>query len=185
MKKLLLVLLFVPLTYCSSDSGSEATTPPPTTTTPPPVVNYTLTVSAGDGGAVSSTGGTYTSGESVSITATANSEYVFSGWSNGSTDNPLSVTMNSNQTITASFEKVTYTLSTSTEGEGTVTEVLVSSGRTTDYNSGSVVRLTAVPSSGWSFVEWSGGASGVENPIDIDINQPKNISATFEAISEI
>jgi hypothetical protein len=185
MKKLLLVLLFVPLTYCSSDSGSEATTPPPTTTTPPPVVNYTLTVSSGDGGAVSSTGGTYTSGESVSITATANSEYVFSGWSNGSTDNPLSVTMNSNQTITASFEKVTYTLSTSTEGEGTVTEVLVSSGRTTDYNSGSVVRLTAVPSSGWSFVEWSGGASGVENPIDIDINQPKNISATFEAISEI
>ena len=185
MKKLLLVLLFVPLTYCSSDSGSEATTPPPTTTTPPPVVNYTLTVSSGDGGAVSSTGGTYTSGESVSITATANSEYVFSGWSNGSTDNPLSVTMNSNQTITASFEKVTYTLSTSTEGEGTVTEVLVSSGRTADYNSGSVVRLTAVPSSGWSFVEWSGGASGVENPIDIDINQPKNISATFEAISEI
>jgi hypothetical protein len=185
MKKLLLVLLFVPLTYCSSDSGSEATTPPPTTTTPPPVVNYTLTVSSGDGGAVSSTGGTYTSGESVSITATANSEYVFSGWSNGSTDNPLSLTMNSNQTITASFEKVTYTLSTSTEGEGTVTEVLVSSGRTTDYNSGSVVRLTAVPSSGWSFVEWSGGASGVENPIDIDINQPKNISATFEAISEI
>ena len=185
MKKLLLVLLFVPLVYCSSDSESEATTPPPTTTTPPPVVNYTLTVSAGDGGAVSSTGGTYTSGESVSITATANSEYVFSGWSNGSTDNPLSLTMNSNQTITASFEKVTYTLSTSTEGEGTVTEVLVSSGRTTDYNSGSVVRLTAVPSSGWSFVEWSGGASGVENPIDIDINQPKNISATFEAISEI
>ena len=185
MKKLLLVLLFVPLTYCSSDSGSEATTPPPTTSTPPPVVNYTLTVSSGDGGAVNSTGGTYTSGESVSITATANSEYVFSGWSNGSTDNPLSVTMNSNQTITASFEKVTYTLSTSTEGEGTVTEVLVSSGRTADYNSGSVVRLTAVPSDGWSFVEWSGGASGVENPIDIDINQPKNISATFEAISEI
>ena len=185
MKKLLLILLFIPFIYCSSDSGSEATAPPPIVTTPPVVVNYTLTVSAGDGGAVSSTGGTYTSGESVSITATANSEYVFSGWSNGSTENPLSVTMNSNQTISASFVKVTYTLSTSTEGEGSITETLVSSGRSTDYNSGSVVRLTAVPSNGWSFVEWSGGASGFENPIDIDINQPKNISATFEAISEI
>ena len=179
MKKLLLVLLFVPLVYCSSDSGSEATTPPPTTTTPPPVVNYTLTVSAGDGGAVSSTGGTYTSGESVSITATANSEYVFSGWSNGSTDNPLSVTMSSNQTITASFEKVTYTLSTSTEGEGTVTEVLVSSGRSTDYNSGSVVRLTAVPSSGWSFVEWSGDSVGTENPITITVDNYKSITVKF------
>ena len=104
MKKLLLILLFVPFIYCSSDSGSEATTPPPTTTTPPPVVNYTLTVSAGDGGAVSSTGGTYASGESVSITATANYEYVFSGWSNGSANNPLSVAVSSDQTITASFE---------------------------------------------------------------------------------
>ena len=93
MKKILLVLLFIPLTYCSSDSGSEATTPPPTTTTAVVVVNYTLTVSAGDGGAVSSTGGTYSSGESVSITATANSGYAFTSWSDGSTDNPLSVTM--------------------------------------------------------------------------------------------
>ena len=182
MKKIFLLLLFIPLIYCSSDSGSEATTPPPTTTTPPPVVNYTLTVSSGDGGSVSSTGGTYTSGESVSITATANSEYVFSGWSNGSTDNPLSVTMNSNQTISASFVKVTYTLSTSTEGEGTVTEVLVSSGRTADYNSGSVVQLTAVPSDGWSFNGWTGDYVGVENPIDIDVTQAKSYNAVFEAL---
>ena len=180
MKKLLLILLFIPFIYCSSDSGSEATAPPPIVTTPPVVVNYTLTVSAGDGGAVSSTGGTYTSGESVSITATANSEYVFSGWSNGSTENPLSVTMNSNQTISASFVKVTYTLSTSTEGEGSITETLVSSGRFTDYNSGSVVRLTAVPSNGWIFIGWTGDYVGEDNPIDIDVSESISISASFE-----
>ena len=185
MKKLLLILLFIPFIYCSSDSGSEATAPPPIVTTPPVVVNYTLTVSAGDGGAVSSTGGTYTSGESVSITATANSEYVFSGWSNGSTENPLSVTMNSNQTISASFVKVTYTLSTSTEGEGSITETLVSSGRFTDYNSGSVVRLTAVPSNGWEFTGWTGDYVGVENPIDIDVTQAKSYNAVFEALPSI
>ena len=185
MKKLLLILLFIPFIYCSSDSGSEASAPPPIVTTPPVVVNYTLTVSAGDGGAVSSTGGTYTSGESVSITATANSEYVFSGWSNGSTDNPLSVTMNSNQTISASFVKVTYTLSTSTEGEGSITETLVSSGRSTDYNSGSVVRLTAVPSNGWEFTGWTGDYVGVENPIDIDVTQAKSYNAVFEALPSI
>ena len=185
MKKLLLILLFVPLTYCSSDSVSEATTPPPTSTTPPPDVNYTLTVSAEDGGVVSSTGGTYTSGESVSITATANAEYVFSGWSNGSSDNPLTVTMNSNQNILASFVKVTYSLSTSTEGEGSITETLVSSGRSTDYNSGSLVRLTAVPSDGWEFTGWTGDYVGVENPIDIDITQSKSYNAVFEALPSI
>ena len=170
MKKLLLVLLFVPLTYCSSDSPEEVI---------PPTPNYTLTVRAEEGGSVSSTGGSYESGKVVTISATANTEYVFSGWSNGSTDNPLSVTMSSNQTITASFEKVTYTLSTSTEGEGTVTEVLVSSGRSTDYNSGSVVRLTAVPSSGWSFVEWSGDSVGTENPITITVDNSKSITVKF------
>ena len=185
MKKLLFLLLFIPLVYCSSDSGSEATTPPQTTTTPVVVENYTLTVSAGDGGAVSSTGGTYASGESLSITATANAEYVFSGWSNGSTDNPLSITISSDQTITASFEKVTYTLSTSTEGEGTVTELLVSSGRTTDYNSGSVVRLTAVPSDGWSFSGWTGDYIGAENPIEVDVTQAKSYNAVFEALPSI
>ena len=184
MKKIFILLLFIPLIYCSSDSGNEATTPPPVTT-PPPDVNYTLTVSAGDGGSVSSTGGTYSSGESVSITATANSEYVFSGWSNGSTENPLSVTMNSNQTISASFVKVTYTLSTSTEGEGSITETLVSSGRSTDYNSGSVVRLTAVPSNGWEFTGWTGDYVGVENPIDIDVTQAKSYNAVFEALPSI
>ena len=184
MKKIFLLLVFIPFIYCSSDSGSDATTPPPVAT-PPVVENYTLTVSAGDGGSVSSTGGTYSSGESISISATANPEYVFSGWSNGSTDNPLSITMNSNQTISASFVKVTYTISTSTEGEGSITETLVSSGRSTDYNSGSVVRLTAVPSDGWEFTGWTGDYVGVENPIEIDVTQAKSYNAIFEALPSI
>ena len=176
MKKLLLLLLLVPLTYCSSDSPEEVV---------PPLPNYTLSVSAAEGGAVSSPGGSYESGKVVAISATANSEYVFSGWSNGSTENPLSITMNSNQTLSASFDKVTYTLSTSTEGEGEITETLVSSGRSTDYNSGSVVRLTAVPTSGWEFTGWTGDYVGVENPIDVDVTQAKSYNAVFEALQAI
>ncbi len=65
-----------------------------------PVISFTLTVTSGVGGGVSSPGGSYTQGKSVSITATPDPEYVFVNWSNGSTDNPLSVTVNSNQTIT-------------------------------------------------------------------------------------
>jgi len=90
-----------------------------------PVISFTLTVTSGVGGGVSSPGGSYTQGKSVSITATPNSEYVFANWSNGSTDNPLSITVNSNQTVTANFEKRKYPLTITIQGEGTVTEEII------------------------------------------------------------
>lgn len=92
--------LFVTLLFsCSSpDNETDPTTNQQTT-------EYTLTVNSGTGGSVSSPGGSYNQGQSVSITATPDSEHVFVNWSNGSTDNPLSITVNSNQTITANFEK--------------------------------------------------------------------------------
>ena len=170
MKKLFCLITFISFICCTSDSPQEVV---------PPTLNYTLTIKSEEGGSVSSTGGSYESGKVVTITATANPEYVFSGWSNGSTDNPLSVTMNSNQTITASFDKVTYTLSTSTDGEGEIKETLVSSGRSTDYNSGSVVRLTAVPSNGWIFIGWTGDYVGEDNPIDVDVSESKSFNASF------
>ena len=109
-----------------------------------PVISFTLTVTSGVGGSVSSPGGSYTQGKSVSITATPDSEYVFVNWSNGSTDNPLSVTVNSNQTITANFEKRKYPLTVSITGSGTVSEEIISAGKsTTEYTSGSTIQLTA------------------------------------------
>ena len=147
-----------------------------------PVISYTLTVSSGTGGSVSSPGGSYNQGQSVSITATPDSEYVFVNWSNGSTDNPLSVTVNSNQTVTANFEKRKYPLTVSITGSGTVSEEIISSGKsTTEYNSGSVIRLTANPSDGWEFSGWSGSVSGVDNPIELSVNEEKTITALFKA----
>ena len=176
MKKLLLLLLLVTMVSCSKDSPL----PEPT-----PTITYTLTATAAEGGTVNTTGGTYQSGDSVQVTATPNDEYVFSGWSNGSTDNPLIVVVSSNQTISANFIKVTYSLTTTTEGEGTITETIVSSGKSTDYNSGSVVRLTAVPSSGWGFNGWTGDYVGVENPLEVDVTQAKSFNAVFEALPSI
>ena len=108
MRKLAYLSILLIFSYCSSDSDSAEVVVPPT-------LNYTLSVTAGEGGSVSSAGGSYKSGQVVIITATANSEYVFSGWSNGSNDNPLTVTMNSNQVISASFDKKKYTLTISKE----------------------------------------------------------------------
>ena len=175
MRKLYCLLIILLLNNCSSNNDPEILAPPV-----PVIVNYTLTVNAQDGGTVNSTGGSYASGESVTITATANSEYVFTGWSNGSTTNPLTLTISSNQTITANFEKVQYSLTIATEGEGTVSELLVSSGRATDYNSGSLVRLTAEASTGWEFTGWTGDYEGTENPIELTITEAKSLIANFE-----
>ncbi|MGC6413540.1 MAG: VCBS repeat-containing protein [Bacteroidia bacterium] len=87
---------------CSSPIEEDFETTPPAQ----PVTEYTLTVSTEDGGTVDSSGGTYESGSDVTITAIPNDEYVFSGWSNGSTENPLTLTINSNLSISANFTAI-------------------------------------------------------------------------------
>jgi len=152
-----------------------------------PVISFTLNVTSGVGGSVSSPGGSYTQGKSVSITATPNSEYVFVNWSSGSTDNPLSITVNSNQTITANFEKRKYPLTISIQGEGTVTEEIISSSKTTtEYNSGSSIRLTAIPSGEWNtFENWTGDIDSQTSVIELLIDEPKNITVNFQESSLI
>ena len=178
MRRLAYLSILLLFTYCSSDSDSAEIVIPQT-------LNYKLSVAAGEGGSVSSAGGSYKSGQVVTITATANSEYVFSGWSNGSNDNPLTVTINSNQVISASFDKKKYALTISKVGEGSVTEELISSGRSTDYNSGSTVKLTAIPDSGWGFLSWTGDFDGTDNPIEVNISEAKSITVNFEQLNAV
>jgi len=79
------------------ESGSTSTT------------NYTLSVSAspaaGGSVALSPSGGVYAAGTVVTLTATANSGYVFSGWSGGASGTAVTttVTVNSNLSVTAAF----------------------------------------------------------------------------------
>ena len=67
------------------------------------IIKYTLEVSAETGGSVSSSGGIYYSGETVTFTATPNSDYFFSGWSDGTSTSSLTILVSSDQVITASF----------------------------------------------------------------------------------
>ena len=118
---------------------------------------YLLAVSAGDGGSVSTTGGEYAEGKSVIITAIAEEGYQFVNWSNGSTENPITITVNSDQVLSANFEEVRYNLTLSCEGDGTVTS---------EYNTGSKVVLTANPNDGSIFIGWTGDITSSSNPIE-------------------
>ncbi|MDA9203431.1 hypothetical protein OAU88_00515 [Flavobacteriaceae bacterium] len=114
MKKLLIYLSFLLLLTCAKDSTEDntseyvssqtnTTNTNPTTT----ITQYTLTVTAGEGGSVSTSGGTYNQGTQVTITATANDGYRFTGWEgNTSTSESLTITINSNVTYQALFEVI-------------------------------------------------------------------------------
>ena len=47
------------------------------------------------------------------------------------------------------------------------------------YNANEEVQLTANPGSGWDFSYWSGDYTGSDNPINITMNNNKNITAHF------
>ena len=179
MKKLFFLLsIFAIVLSCSSDETSTPVTPPSA-----PIAKYTITLSAGEGGTVSTTGGEYESGQTVSVTATPQGEYVFKNWSDGNTNATRTITISSSTTLTANFEKKKYPLTVNIEGEGEVLEEIVNSGRTTDYDSGTTVKLTAVPSEGWVFVGWTGAIQSTELEIQILVSEAKTISAAFSLIT--
>ena len=68
--------------------------------------------------------GTYFEGESVTLTATPNSGYVFTRWSNGKTDNPYTFVAESNLTIEAQFISSTDVENVATMSDATPSKVL-------------------------------------------------------------
>jgi len=180
-KLISLLSIFTIVLSCSSDETSTPVTPPPA-----PIAKYTITLSAGEGGTVSTTGGEYEAGQTVSVTATPQGEYLFKDWSDGNTDATRTITVSSNSTLTANFEKRKYPLTLNIEGEGEVLEEIVNAGRTTDYDSGTTVKLTAISTGEWSvFDTWGEGIETNENTIQLNINEPLTLNVKFKESSII
>ena len=166
MKKFFSFLFFLAIISCSKD----------------PIL-YTLTTSANptEGGTLLPSSAQFEEGETVVLSATPSEEYAFFSWSGVSgTNNTTSIVMDSDKSVVALFVKKQYSLKVSIEGEGQVTEKIIKAGISTDYNSGTIVELSANPTSEWVFIEWKGDLSGTKNPAQITINEPKNITAVFE-----
>ena len=130
--------------------------------------NYTLTTSAGPGGTVSP-GGSYPAGSTAVVQAYNSSGYNFAGWTANSQpqglSNPLSIVMNSNENVVASFAPVgatTYSLTVNTDGNGTV------AGSQVGIISGASVAVSATANASYNFDHWSvdsplGSLSSISN----------------------
>jgi uncharacterized repeat protein (TIGR02543 family) len=141
---------------------------------------YTLNVTAVNGTVLKVPSKTaYNSGEIVVLTATPATGYTFTGWTGDATGsiNPVSVTMNENKNVTANFIAVvpnTFTLNV-IANNGSVLKVP----NLVFYPSGSNVELTATANPGFTFTGWSGDANGTMNPLTVNMNANKNITANF------
>ena len=99
---------FVIVQSCSKEE-EESVAPVVQTPQPEPEpsapTQYTLTVSASEGGTVSTEGGTYDEGTEVTVTATPDDGYEFIEWDgNDNQSNSFTISVNSNITIQANFQ---------------------------------------------------------------------------------
>jgi len=79
--------------------------------------HFDVAVSAGDGGTISSEGGRLAEGTELSIVATPDEGYHFVQWSDGTTDNPKMIVVDSDITLAAEFMVNTYTLTYTVDNE--------------------------------------------------------------------
>jgi Divergent InlB B-repeat domain/RTX calcium-binding nonapeptide repeat (4 copies) len=162
--------------------------------------DLTVTKSGSGGGSVTSSpagincGGTCTApfdeGSSVTLTATADTGSVFTGWSGSgcSGTGTCVVTMDAAKSVTATFVPGRIlTVSTAGTGGGTVTSspsgINCGSDCAETYLDGQSVTLTATPDATSTFTGWSGsGCSGTGNCV-LTMNADKSVTATFTRIT--
>lgn len=151
-----------------------------------PQKQLTVNVTPGVGGSVTPNTGTYAMGSTVSVLATPSAEYIFKEWTGGysGTTNPANVVMDADKIITAVFEKRQYPLSLKIVGSGTVKEEIIKvASASTNYNSGTTIRLTPQPSAGFQFKKWSGDDTSSKTPLDLVISKAVNLTCTFEKMA--
>jgi len=151
-------------------------------------IEYTLTIDVlpAVGGTVSRNpnNNTYTYNQSVTVNATPVAGYKFTGWSGvaaagaSTYGTTATVTMNSNKSLTATFEQYVYTLSTYVFPSGTGTVSISPNKNLYTYNE--QVTVTATPASGYTFTGWSDAALGMTNPVTIVMIEGRSLTANFQ-----
>ncbi len=139
----------------------------------PPVPTYTVTLAVNDTLMGSVLGaGVYMSGSQIAVSAIANYGYHFTMWSDGDTNNPRTLTVTSDTTLTATFAVNQYTIALAVNDTlmGSVTGAGV-------YNYGATATLTAVANTGYHFIMWNDGDTNAIRTITV--NDDVTLTANF------
>lgn len=94
-------------------------------------------------------------------------------------DNPLTITVNGVTEVTARFTRIEHAVTFNIVGVGTVLSDEITLEMTEYFTEGSMITLTAQPEEQWIFSSWSGAFASDENPIDLFIDGPKEVTVTF------
>ena len=126
----------------------------------------------------------YAYGKSVTLTAIADINSTFSGWSGCDfiSDSSCTVTMSGNKNITATFAQNcdrSLTIVIAPQASGTVTK----NPDKANYCNNEQVTLTAQPNAGYSFSSWSGCDSSNSNTCSIAMSSNKTVTANFNGIN--
>jgi uncharacterized repeat protein (TIGR02543 family) len=133
---------------------------------------------------------TYVYGDVVKLTAIPATGWIFSAWSGdlNLSVNPISILINGNKTVTASFTQTLYTLSVNVvgSGSGSVSSAPVgidcSTACSYDFAENTIVELTATPTSPSIFVGWSGGNCPGTGTCTVTMDAAKSVTANFTYI---
>jgi uncharacterized repeat protein (TIGR02543 family) len=94
-----------------------------------------------------------------------------------STANPVTITLDADKEVTATFNAPLFMLTTGVEGNGAV---VANPDKPGGYNCGENVELTANPAATARFVEWIGDLTGSDNPATLSmVGGDKVVTATF------
>ncbi|MES2331376.1 MAG: ice-binding family protein [Bacteroidota bacterium] len=142
-----------------------------------PALQYAVLLSSSPAaGGTHSGSGSYTSGTSVTITATPNTGYTFANFTeNGiviSTSSSYTFAITATRIIVANFTINTYTLTTTANpaGGGTITK----NPNQPTYDHGTQVILTATPATGYTFTNWTDGGTIVSTSAVYQVSMTRN-----------
>ncbi|MBP3843603.1 MAG: chitobiase/beta-hexosaminidase C-terminal domain-containing protein [Prevotella sp.] len=139
----------------------------------------------------------FASGSNVTLKAEPAAGYEFKEWKDGDTQVATTVeytisNLSDNKTLTAVFEQsvINYTLKVVAGDNGSVKiekgEDDVTSAVTADsgaeYVTGTSLKLTATPATGYEFVNWTNGTTEVstENPYTVSLTESMTLTANFQ-----
>jgi hypothetical protein len=135
--------------------------------------NISVTASPRDGGTVTG-GGSYQQGQSCTVSATPNSGFTFTNWTeNGnvvSTNASYTFAVTGNRILVANFTMQTYTITATADpiNGGTIAG-------TGAFNNGESCTLTATPATGYNFVNWT------KNGVQVSTNATYTFTVTESA----